>query len=55
MAAIPDWPEVAVVSHWGFIRALTGVELSNCQTVRCDPTAPHPTLGIDRAGGCATE
>ena len=50
MAAVPDWHEVAVVSHWGFIRALTGVELSNCQTLRFDPTAPHPATTLDRAG-----
>lgn len=39
MAGIPDWHEVAVVSHWGFIRALTGQELGNGQTLRFDPTA----------------
>lgn len=39
MAGVADWREVAVVSHWGFIRALTGVELGNCQTIRTDITA----------------
>lgn len=36
-----DWPEVAVVSHWGFIRALAGMELANCQSMRFDPTLPR--------------
>ncbi|GIK97983.1 MAG: hypothetical protein BroJett029_21920 [Alphaproteobacteria bacterium] len=40
MCEIADWREVAVVSHWGFIRALTGVELANCQSHRFDPTGP---------------
>ncbi len=38
MAGTPDWSEVAVISHWGFIRALTGQELGNGQTLRFDPT-----------------
>ncbi len=37
MATVPDWPQVAVVTHWGFIRALTGHEVTNCQMVRFDP------------------
>jgi broad specificity phosphatase PhoE len=40
MAGAQDWREVAVVSHWGFIRALTGRELGNGETIRHDPTAP---------------
>ena len=38
MAAQPDWPEVAVISHWGFIRGLTGRSVQNVEMVRCDPT-----------------
>lgn len=38
MAGTVDWHEVAVVSHWGFIRALTGTELRNGETIRFDPT-----------------
>lgn len=37
MAQATDWPEVAVVSHWAFIRGLTGIEASNGQAVRFDP------------------
>ena len=38
VARSPDWPRVAVVSHWGFIRGLTGRELPNGAFLRFDPT-----------------
>lgn len=38
MAELPDWPQVAVITHWGVIRALTGQPVKNCETVRFDPT-----------------
>ncbi|MGE0724732.1 MAG: histidine phosphatase family protein [Alphaproteobacteria bacterium] len=38
-----DWSEVAVVTHWGFIRGLTGRRVGNCAIVPFDPTAPAPT------------
>ena len=34
MAATADWRRVAVVSHWGFIRASTGETLGNAELVR---------------------
>jgi broad specificity phosphatase PhoE len=34
MSAAPDRDEVAVVSHWGFIRGLTGAELHNTDSIR---------------------
>jgi broad specificity phosphatase PhoE len=40
MAADADHRRVAVVSHWGFIRALTGLAVTNCSVVRFDPTRP---------------
>lgn len=40
MRMLPDWRRVAVVSHWGFIRGLTGVEARNGQLVRFDPHEP---------------
>ncbi len=40
MAAAPDWPEVAVITHWGFIRALTGETVTNGAHLPFDPTAP---------------
>lgn len=43
MAALPDWRETLVVSHWGFILAMTGERVDNGQWLRCDPTAPAPT------------
>lgn len=39
MGAAEDWPHVAVVSHWGFIRGLTGQEVANGTVLRFDPTA----------------
>ena len=37
MADHPDWRRVAVVSHWGFIRGLTGQAVTNGQHLRFDP------------------
>jgi glucosyl-3-phosphoglycerate phosphatase len=42
MAALPDWSNTLVVSHWGFILSLTGASVTNCQWLRCDPTGPPP-------------
>jgi broad specificity phosphatase PhoE len=36
-----DWPTTAVVSHWAFIRGLTGHELRNGELLRFDPAAPE--------------
>lgn len=43
--SIEDWPEVLVVTHWGFIRSLTGHDTKNCAIVRLDPHAEHPGGG----------
>jgi broad specificity phosphatase PhoE len=43
MAALPDWRETLVVSHWGFILAMTGERVDNGTWLRCDPTGPAPT------------
>ncbi|MCO6419668.1 histidine phosphatase family protein [Siccirubricoccus sp. KC 17139] len=42
MAALTDWQDTLVVSHWGFILAMTGERAVNGQILRCDPTAPPP-------------
>ena len=42
MAALPDWADTVVVSHWGFILSLTGESVGNGQWLRCDPTGPAP-------------
>ena len=34
IAAMADRHEIAVVSHWGFIRGLTGAELHNTNSIR---------------------
>ena len=36
-SARTDRAELAVVSHWGFIRCLTGLELAIAEHVRQDP------------------
>ena len=38
-----DWQRVAVVTHWGFIRGITGVETRNGELVRFDPHNPSST------------
>lgn len=40
-----DWRGTAVVTHWGFIRTLTGHRVGNCTIVRFDPGAAHPGGG----------
>lgn len=42
MAALPDWSNTLVISHWGFILSLTGQSITNCQWLRCDPSDPAP-------------
>jgi broad specificity phosphatase PhoE len=42
MAAIPQWRNTLVVSHWGFILSMTGVSAMNGTWRRCDPTLPPP-------------
>ena len=42
MAALPDWSDTLVVSHWGFILCMTGQSIGNGQWLRCDPTACPP-------------
>ncbi len=42
MAALPDWEDTLVVSHWGFILSLTGRSVMNGEALRFDPTAPAP-------------
>ncbi len=37
--AWPDWPEILIVSHWGFIRGLTGESVTNAQHLAYDPEA----------------
>jgi broad specificity phosphatase PhoE len=46
MAALPDWAETVVVSHWGFILHVTGMSLENGTWLRCDPTSPAPPAPV---------
>jgi broad specificity phosphatase PhoE len=47
VAALEDWPEVLVVTHWGVIRTLTGHSIGNGEWVRFDPHVPTPPRGED--------
>ncbi|HYB09519.1 MAG TPA: histidine phosphatase family protein [Alphaproteobacteria bacterium] len=38
MSTMPDWRNVAVISHWGFIRGLTGQAIANGAHIEFDPT-----------------
>jgi glucosyl-3-phosphoglycerate phosphatase len=49
MASAPDWSETLVVSHWGFILCMTGLNITNGEMVRCDPSGPPPKQTIWRA------
>ena len=44
---LADWQHVAVVTHWGFIRGITGIEARNGELVRFDP---HLRPSAQRAG-----
>jgi broad specificity phosphatase PhoE len=44
MAAVEDWDRIAVITHWGVIRSLTGKRVGNAELVRCDPREPHPPM-----------
>ncbi|MBT3401903.1 MAG: histidine phosphatase family protein [Rhodospirillaceae bacterium] len=41
MAADEAWAGTVIVTHWGFIRGLTGETVGNCAVLRFDPTAPR--------------
>lgn len=45
MAERSDWRRVAVVTHWGVIRALTGQTVQNGTLLRFDPTGR--TVAVD--------
>lgn len=42
MAALDDWRQTVVVSHWGFILSVTGESVMNGRFVSCDPTQKAP-------------
>jgi glucosyl-3-phosphoglycerate phosphatase len=49
LAALPDWSDTVVVTHWGFILCLTGQSVMNGTWLSCDPNAPPPAQLIWRA------
>lgn len=51
-AVLADWPHLLVVSHWGFIRGLTGEELANGAMLRFDPVSTTCTMVVSAARAC---
>jgi glucosyl-3-phosphoglycerate phosphatase len=49
MAALPDWADTLVISHWGFILCMTGKSVTNGEWLRCDPHGPAPEQIMWRA------
>lgn len=49
MAALPDWSDTLVVSHWGFILSMTGKSVMNGRWLRCNPTDAAPEQIVWRA------
>lgn len=47
-----DWSHLLVVSHWGFIRGLTGAELANGAMLRFDPVSTATTVVVSAARAC---
>lgn len=45
MCSQRDWQGSIVVTHWGFIRALTSHRVENCAILRFDPHSDHPGGG----------
>jgi len=41
IAARENWRRIGVVTHWGFIRGLTGLTVTNGAIVRCNPHRPE--------------
>lgn len=50
MAESADWARTLVISHWGFILALSGERIANGALLRHDPTAPPPAIRPDLLG-----
>ena len=44
-----DWASLAVISHWGFIRGLTGLTVGNCAVLRFDPHRTEASLFLPPA------
>jgi broad specificity phosphatase PhoE len=49
LAALPDWSDIVVVTHWGFILCLTGQSVMNGTWLSCDPNASPPAQLVWRA------
>lgn len=46
IAARPEWASLAIVTHWGFIRCLTGLTVTNGTVLRVDPRQPRAAVPL---------
>ncbi|PPR11020.1 MAG: phosphoglycerate mutase GpmB [Alphaproteobacteria bacterium MarineAlpha11_Bin1] len=44
VACAVNWDRIAVITHWGVIRSLTGRSVGNAELLRCDPRDHHLPL-----------
>lgn len=51
-AALADWSLLLVVTHWGFIRGLTGEEVANGTTLHFDPVSASTRKVVSPARAC---
>ncbi len=49
---LADWSHLLVVTHWGFIRGLTGQEVANGTLLRFDPVSADTRVVVSPAGAC---
>lgn len=49
---LADWSHLLVVTHWGFIRGLTGEEVANGATLRFDPVSTDTRAVVSPARAC---
>ncbi len=51
-AVLADWSHLLVVTHWGFIRGLTGEEVANGTTLHFDPVSTATRAVVSPARAC---
>ena len=49
---LADWSDLLVVTHWGFIRGLTGEEVANGTALRFDPVNAETRAVVSPARAC---
>jgi len=52
MTGLADWAHVLVVTHWGFIRGLTGEEVANGALLSFDPVSTDTRVVVSPRRAC---